>query len=978
MRAIRNRRGSILLMVVGLLTILGMLGGTFLLVSRLHLKQSESIAVKSQGDPIIAGAVAVMSEILANDLYFDEADPGASPYSGTDSGAAGWKQFIDHPSYSNHNAGDTWGWDDMVPIQIDDWLSSTERRRYLEDSADTTYRWPHVTHICGLDAFTPTDDPVFVPGTSTDNLKGKVNAVDPVAVESVSVIKDGVEEPLDMYTLVDTDGEGESGEASVRDAYLYDAMVMGPEGQKYYVAVRIEDLASRMSVNVAGTPTETVWPTAPVSINLSAHLALAYPDVHEERCGDPGVSLNTFNVECARRLLSPDTTTYQYSLFPIGDEAHLRWLGAGPSSRSGRLYEVTKRNAEGDPLEGWIRRDLTTFSASRLSVRHPSTGPPGTEPFASRIDISSAADLTDNEYRREQLGAELARAGATDAQAAHFVANLWAYVTPYVVAKTKKFEVTVGGVTAYGLINQPVITEVYAYHESSSKTGEPPDETGDDTYKWACAVELMNPSNISISLSTYKIGGASIGSVTIPAASGGKGGKVVLYNFGAGSSAGSVDESNFGDIPLAGTPGWHKVDDLNFFVVGSGDREVVLARTAEGVDIPLDKFNAGSDLGYNHTLIDLNGDPYDDTVTEDRRRDDDLGRGRYSVASYYAGSEKLNEDNGVTTANIPLTTVWEGFEIDVPHEPPMDLGDVLQLYVVGPDSAGGTLPTALKAEYATKVSRGRADPCEPDWIADPPSDYPDVPWPAMLGELLDAVGPAAAPSLENSGGRVYGRINVNTVGQDEITNTVEVLERLPWPTNITVTQADGVVKDCSGVTAVGAVWSILAYRERTTGGQFSPEYGSVIKNYRQPAQNDHTARSKADVDVPGRHITGLRDDPESDIQGFLTPGEVAIPLAQYADKKMMSATGLELAELRQLRDYPRARDTLYRAISNLITVNSDVYSLNIRVQLGRPTQDEEDNNETPQHVWYYVAVIDRGSVRRLGDMPAVLLFTRVK
>jgi hypothetical protein len=232
--------------------------------------------------------------------------------------------------------------------------------------------------------------------------------------------------------------------------------------------------------------------------------------------------------------------------------------------------------------------------------------------------------------------------------------------------------------------------------------------------------------------------------------------------------------------------------------------------------------------------------------------------------------------------------------------------------------------------------------------------------------------------LENSGGRVYGRINVNTVGQDEITNTVEVLERLPWPTNITVTQADGVVKDCSGVTAVGAVWSILAYRERTTGGQFSPEYGSVIKNYRQPAQNDHTARSKADVDVPGRHITGLRDDPESDIQGFLTPGEVAIPLAQYADKKMMSATGLELAELRQLRDYPRARDTLYRAISNLITVNSDVYSLNIRVQLGRPTQDEEDNNETPQHVWYYVAVIDRGSVRRLGDMPAVLLFTRVK
>jgi len=944
-------------MVVGLLTILGMLGGTFLLVSRLHLKQSESIAVKSQGDPIITGAVAGVIEILAGDLYFDDADPGAGPYAGTDSGAAGWKQFIDHPSYSDNEGKSSW---DPRPIQIDDFLSSTETRQYLRSSSDTTSRWPHVTHICGLEAFTP-EGPVFIPGTSTDNLTGKVNAVAPDAVEDMTVIKwneekgYNEEQSLEMYRLADTDGEGESGEPRVRDAYLYDSLVTGPGGQKYYVAVRIEDLSARMCVNAAGSPAETVTPTSPVSINLSARLGLVYPDVHEERCGGVGVVLDTYNRECALRLLSPDTSTYRYSLFPIGDEAHLRWLGGGISSRSGRLYEATKTGEGGDALYGWIRRDLTTFSASRLVVRHPSGS------FTSRIDVSSATDLNDNQERREQLGTELERAGATPAQAAHFVANLWASITPYDEAKNKKFEVTVGGVTAYGLINQPVITEAYAYHKSSSKTGAEGEERGDDTYKWACAVELMNPTDRNISLSTYKIGGVGIGGVTIPAASGGKGRKVVLYNFGAGSSAGPVDESHFDDIPAAGTAGWYKISDLNFF--GGGD--VVLARTAEGIDIPVDKFKAGSDLGYNYTLSDLNGDPYDETVTEAVRRDDDLGRGRYSVAAYFSdgdGSEKLNEDNGVT---FPLTTVLEGFEIDVPHAPPADLGDVLQLYVVGPDSAGGTLPTALKAEYATKVSRGRADPCETA-IPSTPSAYPDVPWPAMLGEFLDAVGPAEAPSLENSGGRVYARINVNTVGQDENLGSVDVLQRLPWPTNIKITMADGSVRDCS-VGGRAAVYAIIAYRER-----INHQY--VDEDYSQPAPGNHTARSKATA----ANIPGLRDDPNSDIQGFLTPGEVAIPLARYAERRMMIGTGLTLAELRKLRDYPRARDTLYRAVSNLITVNSDVYSLNIRVQLGRPTKVEEDRGETPQHVWYYVAVIDRGCVRGPGDMPAVLLFTRVK
>ena len=67
---------------------------------------------------------------------------------------------------------------------------------------------------------------------------------------------------------------------------------------------------------------------------------------------------------------------------------------------------------------------------------------------------------------------------------------------------------------------------------------------------------------------------------------------------------------------------------------------------------------------------------------------------------------------------------------------------------------------------------------------------------------------------------------------------------------------------------------------------------------------------------------------------------------------------------------------LYNSISNLITVNSDVYAVYIRIQLW------SDSIGTPGtrllYNWNYLGVIDRSNCRLDADTPAVLLFSQVR
>lgn len=65
-----NNRGSVLLLVIGLLTMLAMIGGTFLIVSRLNTKQVKDMALRNATDPVANGVVTSISQALAKDLWF--------------------------------------------------------------------------------------------------------------------------------------------------------------------------------------------------------------------------------------------------------------------------------------------------------------------------------------------------------------------------------------------------------------------------------------------------------------------------------------------------------------------------------------------------------------------------------------------------------------------------------------------------------------------------------------------------------------------------------------------------------------------------------------------------------------------------------------------------------------------------------------------------------------------------------------------
>jgi hypothetical protein len=79
-----NKRGSVLLMVVGLLVILGTLGGTFLLISSLDARQARLLAGRGRAELIASGGVSQIVRTLGEDLHFDPMEASA-PYTAENS-----------------------------------------------------------------------------------------------------------------------------------------------------------------------------------------------------------------------------------------------------------------------------------------------------------------------------------------------------------------------------------------------------------------------------------------------------------------------------------------------------------------------------------------------------------------------------------------------------------------------------------------------------------------------------------------------------------------------------------------------------------------------------------------------------------------------------------------------------------------------------------------------------------------------------
>jgi len=731
----------------------------------------------------------------------------------------------------------------------------------------------------------------------------------------------------------DTDGD------EWADALFYDTCVKNEDGQTYHAAVRIIDLSGLLNVNTAAGDSGTVTMppiTSPVHITLSDWLLHGhYSDVHAERCGATGTidlnDLDKFYHNCAWRVLQP---VAPYLPFAIGDEMHLRWLSESDwAVRAGRFYDKTRA---GDlPLPESSRRFLTTWNCSRSLPRNPN-GSDFTQalvlhdPDDPERNLLTNSDHRQNVYKRMKLMLTELGLGGTEndreRMAAHFVSNLWAYMSTEGSVDTP-FEFSPEGTfTVYGLTEpEVVITEAYVKARN--------DGAGDRENE-VHALELMSVSD-STDLSNYEL--LLAGTSTPIPLSGmlAAGGKEVFYTI--------IDDSDTGFLNLDGS-----VSSTDTDVIGAGvglnlTQDIWLFKTVGATKVPIDIFKA-SQLGY--TPLE-EGEGYEDAQAEkDIRRDDDPDEPRYLVAEAFklfeGSGNQLGQANGVSgEPDIALEAPYP-VRVWLKDAALQDIGETRWIFFAGPhkDASDNYTPFTraicepwfLNAFPKDKLARGRFDFCVEDVNTGgfSPGTYPDIPYATTMGEFFTLI---PGDTTRTPDERTYGRINVNTAPE-------YVLQFLPFPPYLD--NEDGSY----AIDLVDAIDSILAYRDLIQKGN-SPNYQIATRE-----------------SICG--VSGLRASPGSQVAGFLSPGEAAIPLADYAET-VLAGTVTESDA-----DYLELRDSLYRAVSNLITVNSDVFAVNIRIQL------REDQTDKVKGDWYYVAVIDRSNCRKRSDTPAVLLFSQVE
>jgi len=336
-----GRRGSALLMAVGLLVIFVMLGTMFLMVARLDAKQAKALAQKAPADPLADGIVQQVRSMLKADLYIGTA--GAGPYETSSSNATGWRQFIDYPSGTADSDGG------------DPWLASNERTTNV-----SPVYWAHLSNPQEM-----FDDAQVTNVRLTWNDPTWQVDHNPGAGWVQSQYDDGTD-----MAAADTDGDG------LADAILYKTGVRNVIGDEYYAAVRVVDLGGMINVNTAADPAgATTMPpaTSPVSISPTPPFPMDsadYTKIHDMRCGGDGNGSGTtdlagFYDKSARRLMDPANP---YLPFAIGDELFLRWaapvqgvtLADLPASAVGRLYQAVQNTSD------LVRSSmLTTFNCSR-------------------------------------------------------------------------------------------------------------------------------------------------------------------------------------------------------------------------------------------------------------------------------------------------------------------------------------------------------------------------------------------------------------------------------------------------------------------------------------------------------------------------------------------------------------------------------------------------------------------------------------
>ncbi|MHC4985688.1 MAG: carbohydrate-binding protein, partial [Planctomycetota bacterium] len=330
MNRAKHPRGSVLMVVVGLLVIVAMLGSSLMIVSYLSSYQAENVTVRAIVPTTATGISLLLQNILAQDYHVAVSNEWAmkdtGPYGSYPKTPDSWKKYIDYPS-----------------IYVDPWLSA---HGYID---------PH--------------DP-----------EGGVFIGLPFGLSYTGIMVD-----TDGDTMILGGGIAEDAEVvGGVDAHLYNAEVWDAYGREYQVALRILDTSGLYNINAHGDSDadKLLSPIRPINIGLRRYLRIGWDDdsiydaLHDARSGGAGGSgqgsLLHYSEYCAEHLLNAmayteDGGSYNnYKPFSFGDEVYLRWRKPFSQGERGDLKPIISGVA------GSTLKNLTTFSASSSIPRHPS------------------------------------------------------------------------------------------------------------------------------------------------------------------------------------------------------------------------------------------------------------------------------------------------------------------------------------------------------------------------------------------------------------------------------------------------------------------------------------------------------------------------------------------------------------------------------------------------------------------------------
>jgi len=1009
-------------MAIGMLTILSILASTFLIISNLDAEETESLSVRACAEPAADGLLAkAMAQIGADRAVTDET---SGPYANLPPGPEGWVRYIDcgHGAYWDEvkgefqepEAADPWlassyivG--DMTATGIGGHLTNIDAN---ENNAGD-YNFPVIQFSEGG---------TYTDGQSEGN---KHVDTDGDKVPDAVLQDTGVSSPLTdannywaAIRIVDLSsricvntgggwyaGDGPydrpngSGPAMIDlraffasrggDVPLYDLFHQGNGGA-------IKGRIGNHNDTTGGTDDD--------------HLASG--------------SLKGYDRYCGRYLLGPARPGYQP--YGIGDEAFFLSACSykdNISTFGGRLNDMLAPvSIQAIALPDQMRRQLTTMSSVSAVVRQPEP----LAGFTELLPVDSVQNAADFQLVYNRMRLMLAKTGIGNSQtdqdrmAAHFAANLWAYCANVVlgnrfglgVGEPWKFQPAGANFAAFGLRQDMVITQVFARHIPNTQY-DANDLTKDDS-AWGYAVEIANPTLNVLVPGDYELEiktedgettrinlaggippvflGASVSATTAP--------KHVYYDCGFGATrADNAPASLFGETVSSRL--WIKKSGLDFRK-GSPAMKITLYRVLVGERMPVDSVTVADttgDLKYDTGIkpLDLTGDAETaPTATETCihiRRDDRMKNGvthlaRFNMAAYAEASNATNTllgksnnvaDGGLTVctyttidnvdeyspgiyrprdASLVAPTARESMPTDDYFLP--SLADLCNIYLTGPirdfttntDEAftTGILQTTRSKVFLDRPDRGRmptANPVPPttnnlaDMVDSAPSGiYPDVPPGYLFHEFFTRTPSHQARVNEKK--RVYGLVNINTMGLPKNANVNSAAWWLPWPTE---SPSGSLAGNTGNRLSLGR--NGRAYNRATAI--------SYIKQYRDMI--DDCKDREGWTEIPG-----LRSTAGSDVAGFLTPGEVAIPLAKYMDTILGGDPTKDA-------DYVRARNCLFGYISDCLSTRSDVYACYITVQHGSAPQGRR---------WRYVAVIDRSNVIKPTDKPALLMLTPIR